>query len=91
MLKSLDITTQEAHILDVAARIKFGEILDAEVNHRERVKPKELTEAQERFINMLREEGWVFIDKIVVHNGEPATVEVEGEDSGLAYKIKRKI
>ena len=91
MIKSLDITTQEAHILDVAARIKFGEILDAEVHCRERVKRRELSEAQERFIDMLREEGWVCISKIVIHNGEPATVEIDGEDSGLEYKIKRKV
>jgi hypothetical protein len=91
MLKSLDITTQEGHILDVAARIKFGEILNAEIHCRENVKQRELTEAQERFVTMLREEGWVCLSKITIHNGEPATVEIDGEDGGLAYKIKRKI
>ena len=91
MLKSLDVTTQEAHILDVAARIKFGEILNAEIHRKEQVEKMDLSESQERFINLIREEGWVELDKIVVHNGEPATVEIRGEDGGLEYIIKRKI
>jgi hypothetical protein len=91
MLKSFSVTAQEAHILNVAGRIKFGEIYKAETHCRERVEQKELTEAQERFIEMLREEGWICIGKIVVHNGEPATVEIDGEDGGLEYKIKRKV
>lgn len=88
---SLHLTAQEAHILDVASRIKFGEILNAEVHGKERVKERILTEGQQRFVNLIREEGWLCIDKIVVHNGEPATLEITGEDSGLEYKIKRKV
>jgi hypothetical protein len=91
MLKSLYLTEQEVHILELASRIKFGEILSAETGSPERTKEREVTDGQQRFVQLIREERWPQIDRIAVHNGEPATVEVEGEDDGLKYKIKRKI
>jgi hypothetical protein len=91
MLQSLNLTTQEAHILDVAAKIQFGEIYEAEVHCKEPAKLKDVTDGQKCFVDMVREEGWMCISKIVVHNGEPATLEIDGEDAGLTYKIKRKI
>jgi hypothetical protein len=91
MIQSLHLTMQEAHILDVAAKIQFGEIYDAEVHCKEPTMLQDVTDGQKRFVDMVREEGWVCISKIVVHNGEPAIVEIDGEDAGLTYKIKRKI
>jgi len=91
MLKSVYLTEQEVHILELASKIKFGEILSAEVSNSKRTNEREITDSQHRFVDLVRAEGWAQIDRIAVHNGEPATVEIEGDDNGLKYKIKRKI
>lgn len=91
MLKSIYVTSLEDHVLNVAVHIKYGEIGDVTLDDEDRAKIREVTETQERFIQLLRDKSWLFLDKITVHNGDPVTVELLGELHGLKYRIKRKI
>jgi hypothetical protein len=91
MLKSIHVTSLEDNVLNVAVHVKYGEISDITLDDEDRTRIREVTEIQERFIQLVRDEGMIFLNKIVVHNGEPATIELLGELKGLKYRIKRKI
>jgi len=90
MLKSY-VTTDEARLLDLAAYIKFGEISDVDLLAKNRDVPRELTPTQERFLALIRAETLAHLDRIVVHEGDPATIELNGNRHGFSYKIKRKV
>jgi hypothetical protein len=83
------VTASEAAILDAAAVVKFGELLDVEINHEGPKIPRRLTAVQIAFIKALRDEGLTKLDTIIVHNGTPSQIEIYG--TALDIKYKRKI
>jgi len=92
MLQSPVYLTQNEHnILDIAAFIKFGELESVDLDTEDREIHRELSPGQERFIKLVRDEEYAHIDRIVVHEGVPATIEIYGDRHGIKYKIKRKV
>jgi hypothetical protein len=81
----------ENNVLDLASFIKFGELEGVELSEEGREVRKELSPRQQRFIDLIRTEEYTHLDRIVVHEGVPATLELRGERHGIKYKIKRKI
>ena len=90
MLKSY-VTPDEARLLDLAVYIKFGEISDVDLLAKNRDVCRELTPGQERFLALIRAEQIAHLDRIVVHEGDPATIELNGNRHGFSYRIKRKV
>jgi hypothetical protein len=83
------LTEQEASILDAAALVKFGELVNVEVDSK--AKPtvsRRLTDVQIAFIKVLRNEGVTRLDSIIVHNGVPSQIEIYGMHKTIQYKRK---
>lgn len=82
------LTTNEAAILDAAAHVKFGELLDVEIVTGEPSVPRKINAAQISFIKTLRDEGLAKLDTIIVHNGIPSQIEVDGVFGTIKYRRK---
>lgn len=82
------LTTSEAAILDAAASVKFGELLDVEIAEEEPKISRNLTAVQIAFIKALRDEGLTRFDTIIVHNGTPSQIEIFGTAFNIKYKRK---
>lgn len=82
------LTEHEAAILDAADHVRFGELLGVEIEEGELKVSKRLTAAQIAFIKILRDEGLQKLDCIVVHNGIPSQIEVDGQFRTIKYKRK---
>ncbi len=82
------LTSDEADILEAATRLKFGELLDVEIASGERTVSRRLTAAQISFIKVLRDEGLSKLDQIIVHNGIPSQIEIDGQFRTIKYKRK---
>jgi hypothetical protein len=84
----LKLTRDEAAILDAAAEIKFGELLEVGVEHGEQEILRVLHPEQLKFIHTLREEGLTHLHHIIVHNGFPSQIEVLGTFGSIQYRRK---
>ena len=82
------LTEQEAAILDAANHVKFGELIGVEVEDGERRVSRKITAAQIAFVKVLRDEGLTHLDSIVVHNGYPSQIEIDGRFRTIKYKRK---
>ena len=82
------LTETEAAILDAAACVKFGELLNIEIEEGERRVSKLITAAQVAFVNLLRDEGIARLDCIIVHQGIPSQIEISGPYGTIKYKRK---
>jgi hypothetical protein len=82
------LTECEAAILDAASRVQYGELLDVEVASEERTLQRLLSPQQKAFIEALRREGLTFLQIVIVHNGCPSQVEVDGQYSDIRYRRK---
>jgi hypothetical protein len=82
------LTDSEAAILDAANHVKFGELLDVEVEDGERKVSRRITATQIAFIMTLRSEGLSRLDTIIVHNGSPSQIEIDGKFGTIKYKRK---
>ncbi len=91
MLKSVQVRQSELAVLNVAATVEYGEITDISLNPLDTQEWLNLTPSQCRFIELVREKGLTYLSKVVVHNGSPALLEIEGDEDGLHYVRKLKI
>ena len=82
------LTKQEAAILDAAAHVKFGELLEIEIQPGDREVERELAPPQVGFVQTLRTEELSYLDAIVVHNGLPVQIEIDGQFEGIKYRRK---
>lgn len=82
------LTTDEEAILDAAAHVKFGELVNVEISTSEPKVSKRLNPAQIAFVKVLRDEGLSKLDQIVVHNGIPSQIEVDGKFGTIQYRRK---
>lgn len=82
------LTATEATILDAACHIKFGELLEVVIIESEQTVLKPLTPQQKAFIEVLRDEGLRFLHTIVVHNGYPSQIEIDGKFGDIKYRRK---
>jgi hypothetical protein len=82
------LTEQEAAILDAASHVRFGELIEVEVVDGERMVSRKITAAQIAFIKVLRDEGLTLLDNIVVHNGSPSQIEIDGRFGTIKYRRK---
>jgi hypothetical protein len=78
----------EAGILEAAKWLQFGELLEVEVRDSPERIHMPLAAPQKAFIEALRSRGIRFLDKIVVHNGYPQQIELDGIVEGIRYKQK---
>jgi len=82
------LTATEATILDAACDIKFGELLDVTIIESEQTVLKPLAPQQKAFIETLRDEGLSFLHTVVVHNGYPSQIEIDGKFGDIKYRRK---
>ncbi len=82
------LTETEAAILDAAACVRFGELLNIEIEEGERRVSRLITAAQVAFVNLLRDEGIAKLDCIIVHQGIPSQIEIYGKHGTIKYKRK---
>jgi|PlaIllAssembly_1097288.scaffolds.fasta_scaffold2660212_2 hypothetical protein len=85
------LSEHEAAILDAAAHVRFGELTNVEIVSGLFDVPRSISAAQIAFVKTLRDEGLSRLDAIVVHNGIPSQIEVDGEHGSLKIKYRRKI
>ena len=82
------LTADEAAILEAASHVRFGELLEVEIPAGEPKISMRLTAPQTAFIKTLRDEGLERLDCIVVHNGVPSQIEIDGQFRTIKYKRK---
>ena len=82
------LTPIEATILAAAAEIEFGELLEVEVRDSQERIHMPLTAPQKAFIEALRNRGIRYLDRIMVHNGYPQQIEIDGVMEGIKYTKK---
>src|SRR5512133_716025 len=82
------LTVDEAAILEAAHHVRFGELLGVEIVAGEPKISMRLTAPQVAFIKTLRDEGLERLDCIVVHNGIPSQIEIDGQFRTIKYKRK---
>ena len=82
------LTADEAAILEAADQVRFGELLEVEIAAGEPKISMRLTAPQIAFIKTLRDEGLRKLDCIVIHNGIPSQIEVDGQFRTIKYKRK---
>ena len=82
------LTADEAAILEAAHHVRFGELLGVEIVAGEPKISMRLTAPQVAFIKTLRDEGLERLDCIVVHNGIPSQIEINGQFRTIKYKRK---
>jgi hypothetical protein len=82
------LTKDEADILDAAEQVMYGELLDVEITSTQPAVSKQVTAAQIAFIQVLRDEGLSKLDQIIVHNGTPSQIEVDGQFKTIKYRRK---
>jgi hypothetical protein len=87
---STRLTAVEINILKAADQIGFGELVDVEVEVMTKSADMDITPSQTRFVALLRN-GLSFINRIIVHNHEPVSMEVDGESHGIKYIRKFKV
>jgi hypothetical protein len=78
----------EVAILDAARRVKFGELLDVEVSQTEPRHHRSLNPQQKAFVEVLRNESLTFLHTVVVHNGCPSQIEIDGKIGDIRYRRK---
>ena len=82
------LTPTEAAILMAAQEIQFGELLQVVIEDSDELVPMTLTGPQKAFVETLRKQGIRYLDSIVVHNGNPQQIEVEGAFGSIQYRRK---
>ena len=82
------LTEDEAKILEAASHVKFGELLNIDIEAGEPKVSKKITALQIAFIKTLREEALSHLDVIIVHNGAPSQIEIDGRFRTIQYKRK---
>ena len=85
----MKVTAIEAQILSIASQIGFGELLAIDISGPEQI-IWEVTATQRKFVEIVRN-GLTFIDRIIVHNSEPVSLEVSGEFKKIKYIRKLKV
>jgi hypothetical protein len=85
-----ELSISEARVLAAAAEIGFGELVDVEVEVFPKSLTRDITASQIKFIELLRD-GLTHIDKIIVHNHEPVSLEVNGRSNNIKYIRKFKV
>jgi hypothetical protein len=84
----LYLSEQEAAVLDAALHVRFGELLNVEIGRGEPKITRQVAPPQAAFIQTLRQEGLTHLDTIIVHNGFPQQVEIDGTFRNITYKRK---
>jgi hypothetical protein len=87
-LPVLYLSQSEVEILDAAAHVKFGELLQVEIGRGQAEFRRQVTPTQASFIGILRDQGLTYLDVIVVHNGAPQQIEINGTHGKIKYKRK---
>ena len=82
------LTQDELDILEAAAFIQFGELVNVEITQGEPRYPKPLSPQQKAFIERLRTEKVNFLHTVVVHNGYPQQIEIDGQFGSIQYRRK---
>jgi hypothetical protein len=82
------LTEQEAAVLDAALHVRFGELLNVEMGRGEPKITRQVAPAQAAFIQALRSEGLAHLDLVIVHNGLPQQIEIDGTFLNITYKRK---
>ncbi len=91
VLKYLHLRPDEIRVLDVARQVGFGELHNIELLDCDASEERQVSPNQQKFIHLVRSDGISFISKIVVHNGEPAVIEIGGSSQGIKYTRKLKV
>jgi hypothetical protein len=86
-----NLSASEAALLEVAREIGFGELLDVEIEDDHDPHPQPVSHEQSRFLVVLRRAGIRHADVIVVHNGVPTQIEIDGTLFGIKYKRKLRV
>jgi hypothetical protein len=87
-LPVLYLSQQELDVLEAATFIKFGELLNVDIGRGKPEIKKQVTPTQEAFIKALRDQGLTYLDAIIVHNGAPQQIEIDGKHGTIQYKRK---
>lgn len=82
------LTDTEAALLQAATLVKFGELLEVELKEEDRKVFRKITPQQKAFIKALREENVTFLHTVVVHNGYPSQIEIDGKFGIIKYRRK---
>jgi hypothetical protein len=85
----MQLSATEAKILSVSAQIGFGELIEVDTSAGPHDFDWDVTPSQRKFIEQVRNLNHV--TRIIVHNSEPVSMEVEGQIDHITYIRKIKI
>jgi hypothetical protein len=87
-LPVLLLSKSELDVLEAAAYVKFGELLGVEIGRGKPEIKRTVTSVQKAFIDTLRDQGLTYLDTIIIHNGAPQQIEIDGTHGKIKYKRK---
>lgn len=86
---AMQLSVTEAEILSVSAQIGFGELIEVDIPTSSHEIDWDVTPSQRRFVEQIRTVNRV--TRIIVHNSEPVSMEVEGRAGNITYIRKIKV
>lgn len=81
------VPSHAAELIRACREMKYGEMFGVDVDMDSPATVMELTEKENSLVEMLR--GGSYIDVLTVHQGEPATAEIDEKIGG--FRCRRKI
>jgi hypothetical protein len=91
MIQSVHIDTNVAKVLDVAAAVGYGEIYEVDLRPSAVSVLRMVSDGQQRFLELVSRQCLTYVSKLIIHNGEPAVVEIDGSIDGMKFRRKLKI
>lgn len=83
------VSAREWEILATVRRTMYGELKDIRVPPGPAEREARTTGPENKLLDLLRDHA--FIDKIVVHQGQPSYAEIETEQHGIKVVQKHKL
>lgn len=90
-MKTFLLTESEARLVGAIKDLEFGEIYGYEIDGCARGCESTLGGGNAELIEFIRNQGYLELNKIIVHEGEAKQVEIFGEKDGIKYKKKIRL
>lgn len=84
------ITTNQKAVFVASLNCEFGELMDVDLTKNDLINVS-LTRDQVRFIDLLNDNAVLYAHRILVHNGIPTQVEIDGMSGKIKYRRRLRI
>lgn len=87
-METLSVSESERLLIETIRDVQYGELFGVRVTQQGPKETMRLREGNAQLIRFLRENGYIELPKVTIHNGEVKQVEVVGNKNGIRYRKK---